>query len=231
MKILEVGQPVHCILCKAEAKEAERLASLAFKAEKDKLLEEYPTLKVHDGQMSPSKLAAVNIRSLLKKEFPCVKFSVTSDYSSINVRWEDGPTGRRVKKITSKFNAGHVNSMEGIYKSHQPPWNALFGSAEYLNEERSLSNEHLEFCLDKLYEHFAADMANIERRPVNEMRGDRSLHFPNVDIEVGTVLNAIARAWDPLTESFDPEAPLSGSRWVVEHILAHENASAPAPGI
>ncbi len=43
------------------------------------------------------------MRAELKKEFPTVKFSITSERSTVNVRWIDGPTEKQVECIVGKY--------------------------------------------------------------------------------------------------------------------------------
>lgn len=55
------------------------------------------------------------VRQALKESFPGVKFSVRSDsYSggaSIDVRWEDGPTGKQVDEILGAFEGAYFDGM------------------------------------------------------------------------------------------------------------------------
>lgn len=82
-----------------------------------------------------------NIRAELKATFPGHKFSVTSERSSIYIRWELGPSTKEVEAVTDKYSMGHFNGMEDIYEydrdDHFP---RLFGGAEYVSAYRS-SNE------------------------------------------------------------------------------------------
>ncbi len=40
------------------------------------------------------------VKAELKKAFPNVKFSVTSDYDCVRVKWENGPTQKMIEEIT-----------------------------------------------------------------------------------------------------------------------------------
>lgn len=66
--------------------------------------------------MSNNANAAKMIRQELKQAFPTVKFSVRSDYSSVNISWTDGVPSDLVKKIADKYQYGHFNGMEDIYE-------------------------------------------------------------------------------------------------------------------
>lgn len=226
----------YCDKCTAEAKAEQERANIAFKAEQERLLAEYPKLQRVGGEASGGKLVAINLRILLKEAFPGVKFSVKSDYSSVGVRWEDGPTRNRVKSIVERFKSGYFDGMEDIYKYEGSPWNCLFGDVEYNSINREYSDEHLEFCIDKLYEHYAPEMSQIERRPAAEMKSNRDALSPSVDISIEEAIRTLASAWDPLEQKFDTESAMFRYQWLVRRVaneeeskLAQHESAAPAP--
>lgn len=93
------------------------------------------------GGYSTAKLGAKNIRTELKKAFPGIKFSVTSEtYSggdSIDIGWTLGPTTAEVEKITGKYQEGHFDGMEDIYNTdRENVFAPLFGGAKYVSENR-----------------------------------------------------------------------------------------------
>ena len=101
------------------------------------------------GKMSHYALGAKNIRVELKRAFPSVKFSVTSEgYSggcSINISWTDGPTTKQVKEITDKYQEGDFDGMEDIYNyNHSNLWPGIFGGAKYVFENRHYTREFVE---------------------------------------------------------------------------------------
>lgn len=101
------------------------------------------------GKISHYALGAKNIRVELKRAFPGVKFSVTSEgYSggcSIDINWTDGPTSKQVKEITDKYEEGHFDGMEDIYNyDHSNLWPGIFGGAKYVCENRHYSREFVE---------------------------------------------------------------------------------------
>ena len=69
--------------------------------------------------LSNQAQAAKLIRAELKKAFPGVKFSVTSNgYSmgdSVYVDWTDGPTRDQVHSIAGKYQEGHFDGMTDSY--------------------------------------------------------------------------------------------------------------------
>lgn len=86
---------------------------------------------------------AQNIRADLKKHFPGIKFSVTSDYSSVNVHWTDGPKAELVDDLLAKYEEGKFDGMEDYYKSIKTPFNSVFADIKYLFTSRTLSDERL----------------------------------------------------------------------------------------
>lgn len=60
------------------------------------------------------------IRLELKAAFPAVKFSVRST-SSINIRYTDGPTPKRVEAIVAKFEGKSFNGMDDS-THYKPPF-------------------------------------------------------------------------------------------------------------
>ena len=71
--------------------------------------------------MSIHAETAKAIRTELKKVFPLIKFTVTSQtYSggnSVHISWNDGPTSERVGQVVYKYQYGHFNGMEDIYEN------------------------------------------------------------------------------------------------------------------
>ena len=59
------------------------------------------------------------IRADLKAAFPGVKFSVTSERSTVNVSWSMGPSAGAVEALIGKYEAGHFDGSEDCYKFRQ----------------------------------------------------------------------------------------------------------------
>lgn len=70
------------------------------------------------GKLSTSAAAAVEIRKSLKKAFPGIKFSVTSEsYSmgnSVNVSWTDGPMHKLVDAIVNMYRYGRFDGIQDL---------------------------------------------------------------------------------------------------------------------
>jgi len=124
------------------AKAAAEAASNDRAARRAQHLAEHPELKaIQPGEYASAKAGAANIRIQLKRAFPGIKFSVTSEVYSggdaINIKWAMGPTGREVEAITARYQEGSFNGMEDIYENNRENvWPELFGGAKYVSENR-----------------------------------------------------------------------------------------------
>lgn len=56
------------------------------------------------------------VKAELKKQFPHIKFSVTSDYNCVRVSWTNGVTVAMVEEITSKYKLGRFDGMTDSYE-------------------------------------------------------------------------------------------------------------------
>ncbi len=123
---------------RADAKRKADEAAKKRETERERLIAEYPHLKQGDG----GKVGAANLRKELKAAFPGVKFSVTSDYNSIDIKWTDGPTVEQVRKVTGRYQEGNFNGMEDIYEYNPDAVFAkLFGGVRYVTEHRTTTAE------------------------------------------------------------------------------------------
>jgi len=97
----------------------------------------YPHLKVNPTNIKEEK---ANLVAELKKNFPTIKFSVTKDgYSTIRIKWENGPTVAEVEAISNKFES-YQSSYCGDYRDPSPTnFNNVFGGFKYVFTSRSQS--------------------------------------------------------------------------------------------
>ena len=69
---------------------------------------------------SEHSLCASQIKKILKKEFPTIKFKVTSKiYSggdSVYIDWTDGATTDQISKLVEDFQFGHFDGMTDSYE-------------------------------------------------------------------------------------------------------------------
>ncbi|ELV0485909.1 hypothetical protein SFE90_005030 [Salmonella enterica] len=130
-----------------QAKEAARIAA----DEQESNNPDNAGLLTTDAESNTTNLAAKNIRILLKKHFPGVKFSVRKrDYTCINVSWTDGPTREAVEAIVDKFQEGSFNGMEDIYEYNHSAFNRVYGGVQYLFCSRDVSDELIAESIDLL---------------------------------------------------------------------------------
>ena len=131
-------------------KQAEAEAEQAYKAEMERLktAPEFAHL-AQIGSGASGKEVAKNIRAQLKKAFAkdyqgC-KFSVRCQRggwsTSIYISWTDGPTRAQVRAEIDQFKGGRYNGMIDMYESNYCPFTDVFGSAEFMNTSRDLSDE------------------------------------------------------------------------------------------
>lgn len=147
----------------SEQREAERRAA-AREERRKAAIEAHPHLLRTSNAERSSKTAAKNIRAELKAAFPDTKFSVRSDYNSIDIHWDLGPTTAQVEAITGKYQEGHFNGMEDIYEhDHENVWPDLFGGARFVSEHRHIPKE--------VYDRVARDICALQRI---EWRGENT---------------------------------------------------------
>lgn len=86
-----------------------------------------------------------NCKKLLQQTFPGIKFSVTLDKysggSTLQVRWDLGPSPAEVEPVVKPFQAGYFNGMEDIYEySHGPErqaWSTVMGDVKFVTVSRN----------------------------------------------------------------------------------------------
>lgn len=117
----------------ADAKRKELEAAERRAAERVQLAADYSHLTQGDG----GKVGAANVRKELRKAFPGVKFSVTSSYNGICIKWTDGPTIKQVQGVTGKYESGHYDGMQDLFVHNRDAVFAdMFGGVKYVSESR-----------------------------------------------------------------------------------------------
>lgn len=104
-----------------------------------------------EGRHSGGVHAAKNIRLVLKKKFPGVKFSVKSDYSSCNIKWQDGPTDAAVSEAVAPFDIGYSDSMTDYFTTVATKFSETFGGVQYLFTKRELGAETIKASIKAIY--------------------------------------------------------------------------------
>lgn len=129
---------------------AEKAACIAAD-EQERNNQDNSGLLTTDTEINTTNLAAKNIRILLKKHFPGIKFSVRKrDHTCINVSWTDGPTRDEVETIVNKFQEGNFNGLEDIYEYSNSAFNRVYGGVKYLFCTRNMSDELIAEAIDLL---------------------------------------------------------------------------------
>lgn len=161
---------------KAESKIQQTEQSNTDEIERSEWVKKYPYLqKTGEGKQSYHTLAAKNIRTELKREFPGVKFSVRSSSFSmgndVNVSWTDGPTTEEVEGVTGKYQQGVFNGMEDIYEYGRSVFTEIFGGSKYVMESRTTTVEKKRLIVDELgYPEIEIDKWGcIQDRDVSDM--------------------------------------------------------------
>lgn len=133
------------------AAEASRKAqeSAAQDGEIVRMVAEFPDLEECPGHGGVG--AAKNIRRVLKKKFPGVKFSVKSDYSSCNIKWQDGPTDAAVSEAVAPFDIGYSDSMTDYFTTVATKFSETFGGVQYLFTKRELGAETIKASIKAIY--------------------------------------------------------------------------------
>lgn len=112
---------------------------------------QYPQLKRAETSNAGGKLAAVNMRILLKAAFAGVKFGVTSDYSSVRVSWTDGPSSAEVDAVIGRFDIGASDSQSDYFYTIRTAFSELFGGCQYLSTSRTNSPAQVAAALAARY--------------------------------------------------------------------------------
>lgn len=108
---------------------------------------------------SCGKLVASNLRKEFKKFFPGVKFSVRKEHhGSVRIEWTDGPTIKEVEAVSGKYSGGYFDGMDDSYKHERSPFTSVFGSAQYIFENRhhsiaEMQKAVLTVCTEYGWEH------------------------------------------------------------------------------
>ncbi len=134
--------------------------------------------------MSDHASAAKLIRQELKKAFPLVKFSVTSEsYSmgdSVNVSWTNGPNTDKVNEIVKKYQYGHFNGMEDIYENSNN--RVDIPQTKFVQTRREITNNIWNECFEYSKQYFndlsVANPVDLHTFfEVNHYRGSAAQYF------------------------------------------------------
>jgi hypothetical protein len=136
---------------KANASASKEIAATAHAKALADLAAQYPQLKRAENTYAGGKLAAANMRILLKAAFSGCKFSVTSDYKSVRVNWTDGPSDKQVNEVVGRFDIGASDSQSDYFYTVSTAFSQLFGGVQYLTTRREVSDSLVQVAIDRLY--------------------------------------------------------------------------------
>lgn len=125
------------ILRAAQGTAREQLKKEAYARDVLAIKAAHPELKVAEDRYAGGKLAAANMRIMLKAAFKGCKFSVRSDYNSVNISWTGGPTVGEVDAVVGRFDAGHMDVTGDYTDFTSTAWTDTFGGVKYLFTHRS----------------------------------------------------------------------------------------------
>lgn len=136
-------------------------------------------IQIAGSNLSPGKCAAKNIRIELKEAFPKVKFSVKSDYNSVRISWDNGPSDEKVSAICDKYEAGSFNGMTDSYDFNDDAvWASVFGDPQYVFCSRAVTDDNIAAIVDgfepgkKPEDHLPKDMAHGGKWNYRDIAGD-----------------------------------------------------------
>jgi hypothetical protein len=151
------GNPYINYLCRTPEDVARYIAT--EKKQRDAYAQYYIEHPRANGKVqSESAKAALNIRNILKREYPKVKFSVTSDNfaggNSVDIRWTDGVPSKEIDAFARQFEYG---TFDGMTDSYNYDNKADHPQAKYVHCSRNVSQEKNEIIQKQL-----ADLMGIE---------------------------------------------------------------------
>lgn len=147
-----------------------------------RMLSEYPDLLSRDAldkagkKMSSAALAAKNLRKMLKKAYPKVKFSISSEYysggSTVSVEWDEdsGFTHDDLKPFEVRFEYGTFDGQSDNYDYdrdiEREAFRSQFGSTKYMRGQvKPLSPQERAAKLHKELESEVPTMSKPRRGP------------------------------------------------------------------
>lgn len=88
-----------------------------------------------------------NLMALLKHNFPGVRFTGRKGYSSMSIKWTDGPSESEVNKIIGLFeDEFDGDSMSDYYHTTATPFTSVYGGWDSVGTERKYSETFVERC-------------------------------------------------------------------------------------
>ncbi|MDF4211099.1 hypothetical protein P2W50_31095 [Pseudomonas protegens] len=187
---LESSEAITTALAFAESEKVKREAEARRKAEEFALevqrlqvASEFAHL-VQGDDLYSGVLAAKNLRLILKRAFPEVKFSVRKKgFGCVTIEWLDGPTEADVEVAASNFKGGHYCPIEDYHSHVTTPWGKVFGMADYISVRREYSSGLIECAITAVATSLASNLAEgkIDRPTAEQFKNGHlcSVHVPH----------------------------------------------------
>ena len=130
-----------------EEEEEKNRAEDERKRAREEVIKQYgKTFDQPSGEhITDAVLVAKHIRQDLANTFPGQKFSVRkTDYSTINIEWEDGPTKEEVEQIAGKHERICVRDRwnDDLWDHNDTAFTSVFGGVDYLFYDRETAPEN-----------------------------------------------------------------------------------------
>lgn len=182
-----------------DAAEAKARADREHEAAKAKLAEDAALTGLKRADQCDecgTKLAAANLRKLLKKQWPSVKFSVRMErgVSSVRVTWTDGPTEDEVENLADRFQRGSFDSMTDGYNHHRSPFVELFGGADYVQCRRDMSDALIAQAIEAVWKAYSGNVYDLEKPTPEGIASGRftMIEVPGIDEPVARLVRQTA---------------------------------------
>lgn len=195
------------------------------------LKKEYPWLLNAEQESNAFVRGIKNIRTLLKRAFPTVKFSVRkTSHRSINISWTDGPTIGQVEQYTRQFEAGRFNFVDDMYDYKRTPWNFQFGAIDTIIVHRDTSPKVVQKAIDTLWEILPCNLRSVERPTPDNVGSSRQL-IPDMGGDmVSEAVRSLASHYDETNGRFVMNNSFYGGRFYVSMaVRAQEGDKALLP--
>ena len=135
-----------------EVEEEKKKVAEERKQAKEEVLRKYGEFfdRPNRGYCTDAALVAKHIRKELSIEFPGQKFSVRkTDYSTIHIEWNDGPTRDEVERIIGKHQRCCTRDRwnDDIFDYKDTAFTSVFGGVDYLFCNRDTAPENRDVSL------------------------------------------------------------------------------------
>lgn len=206
---------------------AEKRSVFMGEVEALKASKEYAHL--NQNEPNSTKRAAKNIRAVLKRAFPFVKFSVRMDgYTAINLSWTDGPTRKTVEETVRPFRCGFYDVHEDYHGIESTPFGEVFGEVEFLFCDRDFSDVAVAAGVEAVKEKYAGNLSELEEHQqpsVENYNNGSSRHVlvPHINEDLASLIYAEFKDWDglkkivPASSKETNQAEVSSNLTIEEH--------------